>query len=67
MKGISLFAVPKYWVKEDGSLGEANNVKASGLEHKMGIHGNSTCVMLFDGAKGELVGEAIKASEPCSP
>ncbi|WP_412486482.1 acyl-CoA dehydrogenase C-terminal domain-containing protein [Shewanella chilikensis] len=57
VKGISLFAVPKYWVKEDGSLGEANNVKASGLEHKMGIHGNSTCVMLFDGAKGELVGE----------
>ncbi|GGI77237.1 acyl-CoA dehydrogenase C-terminal domain-containing protein [Shewanella gelidii] len=58
VKGISLFAVPKFWVNEDGSLGENTGVQASALEHKMGIHGNSTCVMVFDGAKGELVGEA---------
>ncbi|QYJ77623.1 acyl-CoA dehydrogenase C-terminal domain-containing protein [Shewanella acanthi] len=57
VKGISLFAVPKYRVNADGSLGEANSLYASGLEHKMGIHGNSTCVMVFDGALGELVGE----------
>ncbi|KIO35686.1 acyl-CoA dehydrogenase C-terminal domain-containing protein [Shewanella sp. cp20] len=57
VKGISLFAVPKYLVKEDGSLGCQNGVEASALEHKMGIHGNSTCVMVFDGAIGELVGE----------
>ncbi|WP_299491617.1 acyl-CoA dehydrogenase C-terminal domain-containing protein [uncultured Shewanella sp.] len=58
VKGISLFAVPKYLINDDGSLGEANNVSATGLEHKMGLHGNATCVMLFDGAVGELVGEA---------
>jgi alkylation response protein AidB-like acyl-CoA dehydrogenase len=57
VKGISLFAVPKYLVKDDGSLGCQNGVQASALEHKMGIHGNSTCVMLFDGAIGELVGK----------
>lgn len=57
VKGISLFAVPKKLVNSDGSLGEANSLFASGLEHKMGIHGNSTCVMVFDGALGELVGE----------
>ncbi|ARD23132.1 acyl-CoA dehydrogenase C-terminal domain-containing protein [Shewanella japonica] len=57
VKGISLFAVPKFHVNNDGSLGEANQLCASALEHKMGIHGNSTCVMVFDGAVGELVGE----------
>ncbi|MCL1066464.1 acyl-CoA dehydrogenase C-terminal domain-containing protein [Shewanella olleyana] len=56
VKGISLFAVPKFMVNDDGSLGEANTLSATALEHKMGIHGNSTCVMLFDGAVGELVG-----------
>lgn len=56
VKGISLFAVPKFLVNADGSLGEANTLSATGLEHKMGIHGNSTCVMHFDGAIGELVG-----------
>ena len=56
VKGISLFAVPKFLVNIDGSLGEANTLAATGLEHKMGIHGNSTCVMLFDNAVGELVG-----------
>mgnify|MGYP003664411118 FL=1 len=58
VKGISLFAVPKFLVNADGSLGEANKLSATGLEHKMGIHGNSTCVMHFDGAIGELVGAA---------
>ncbi|MFT5236354.1 MAG: alkylation response protein AidB-like acyl-CoA dehydrogenase [Shewanella sp.] len=58
VKGISLFAVPKFLVNEDGSLGDANTLCAAALEHKMGIHGNSTCVMNFDGAIGELVGEA---------
>lgn len=56
VKGISLFAVPKVMVNEDGSLGELNSLCAASLEHKMGIHGNSTCVMNFDGAIGELVG-----------
>ncbi|WP_144213823.1 acyl-CoA dehydrogenase C-terminal domain-containing protein [Shewanella donghaensis] len=56
VKGISLFAVPKFMVNDDGSLGQANSLSATGLEHKMGIHGNSTCVMLFDNAIGELVG-----------
>ncbi|WP_076409389.1 acyl-CoA dehydrogenase C-terminal domain-containing protein [Shewanella sp. UCD-KL12] len=58
VKGISLFAVPKIMVNADGSLGQANSLCASALEHKMGIHGNSTCVMNFDGAIGELIGEA---------
>ncbi len=57
VKGISLFAVPKRLVNRDGSLGAVNKLHACGLEHKMGIHGNSTCVMVFDGALGELVGE----------
>ncbi len=55
-RGISLFLVPKYFVGDDGSLGKQNNVKAIGLEHKLGIHGSPTCVMEFDGAKGWLVG-----------
>ncbi|MFN3686399.1 acyl-CoA dehydrogenase C-terminal domain-containing protein [Salinarimonas sp.] len=56
-KGISLFVVPKVLVNEDGSLGEKNPVSCGSLEHKMGIHGNATCVMNYDGAKGWLVGE----------
>ncbi|WP_371037058.1 MULTISPECIES: acyl-CoA dehydrogenase C-terminal domain-containing protein [unclassified Rhodosalinus] len=59
-KGISLFIVPKYMVKEDGSLGERNAVSCGGLEKKMGIHGNATCVMNYDGATGYLVGELHK-------
>lgn len=55
-KGISLFVVPKFLPQEDGSIGERNAVKCGSIEHKMGIHGNSTCVMNFDGAKGFLVG-----------
>jgi alkylation response protein AidB-like acyl-CoA dehydrogenase len=57
-KGISLFVVPKFLVKEDGSLGDGNGMSCGSLEHKMGIHGNATCVMNYDGAKGWLVGEA---------
>ena len=60
VKGISLFVVPKFLVNEDGSVGERNTVSCGSIEKKMGIHGNSTCVMNYDGAKGWLVGEAEK-------
>ncbi|MEH6650679.1 MAG: acyl-CoA dehydrogenase C-terminal domain-containing protein [Motiliproteus sp.] len=56
-KGISLFIVPKFNVNDDGTSGERNAVSCGSLEHKMGIHGNATCVMNFDGAKGYLIGE----------
>ena len=59
-KGISLFVVPKIMVNADGSLGDRNAVSCGSIEHKMGIHGNSTCVMNYDGAKGWLVGEEMK-------
>ncbi|MFO1149491.1 MAG: acyl-CoA dehydrogenase C-terminal domain-containing protein [Alsobacter sp.] len=57
-RGISLFLVPKRLVNADGSLGARNAVSCGALEHKMGIHGNATCVMNYDGATGWLVGEA---------
>ena len=57
VKGISLFLVPKVLVNDDGSLAERNRVSCGSIEHKMGIHGNSTCVMNYDDAKGWLVGE----------
>ena len=57
VKGISLFLVPKVLVNDDGSLAERNKVSCGSIEHKMGIHGNSTCVMNYDSAKGWLVGE----------
>ncbi len=60
VKGISLFIVPKFMVNEDGSLGERNALSCGGLEKKMGIHGNATCVMNYDGATGFLVGEPHK-------
>ncbi|QJB67948.1 acyl-CoA dehydrogenase C-terminal domain-containing protein [Parasphingorhabdus halotolerans] len=60
VKGISLFIVPKFIVGDDGSLGERNAVSCGSIEHKMGIHGNSTCVMNYDGATGYLVGEENK-------
>lgn len=60
VKGISLFIVPKFMVNEDGSLGERNALSCGGLEEKMGIHGNATCVMNYDGATGFLVGEPHK-------
>jgi alkylation response protein AidB-like acyl-CoA dehydrogenase len=59
-KGISLFVVPKFNVKPDGSLGERNGIYCGGLEHKMGIHGNATCQMVLDGAVGTLVGQPNK-------
>ncbi len=57
-RGISLFVVPKMLVNPDGSLGPRNGVTCGSIEHKMGIHGNATCVMNYDGATGWLVGEA---------
>jgi acyl-CoA dehydrogenase len=56
-KGISLFVVPKILPNADGSLGAANAVACGSIEEKMGIHGNATCVMNYDGATGWLVGE----------
>ena len=62
-KGISLFIVPKIWVNEDGSLGEANDIVCTGIEEKMGIHGSATCAMAL-GSKGNcrglLLGEENK-------
>src|SRR5438552_11578547 len=60
VKGISLFVVPKFLVNDDGSLGERNSLSCGALEKKMGIHGNATCVMNYDGAKGWMVGEPEK-------
>ena len=59
-KGISLFAVPKYNVKADGSLGTRNGIYCGGLEHKMGIHANSTCQMILENAVGTMVGQPNK-------
>ena len=59
-KGISLFIVPKYIVNEDGSLGDRNKVVCGAIEHKMGIHGNATCVMNYDEATGYLIGAENK-------
>jgi alkylation response protein AidB-like acyl-CoA dehydrogenase len=56
-RGISLFLVPKFLVKEDGSLGARNGASCGSIEDKMGIKASSTCVMNFDGAEGYLVGE----------
>ncbi len=60
VKGISLFIVPKFLVNEDGSLGERNGVSCGSIEEKMGIHGNSTCLLNYDGATGYLIGEPEK-------
>lgn len=59
-KGISLFVVPKFLPDAEGNPGEPNGVSCGSLEHKMGIHGNATCVMNFDDAVGYLVGEPHK-------
>ncbi|GDX37898.1 acyl-CoA dehydrogenase [Methylocystaceae bacterium] len=58
VKGISLFIVPKILVNENGELGARNTVSCGAIEEKMGIHGNATCVMNYDGAQGFLLGEA---------
>ena len=60
VKGISLFVVPKFIPDPNGEPGERNALQCGGLEEKMGIHGNATCVMNYDGAKGWLVGEENK-------
>ncbi|WP_227283992.1 MULTISPECIES: acyl-CoA dehydrogenase C-terminal domain-containing protein [Paracoccaceae] len=60
IKGVSLFIVPKFLVNEDGSLGARNGVSCGKIEEKMGIHGNSTCVMNYDEATGYLLGEEHK-------
>lgn len=59
-KGISLFIVPKLLPDADGNPGEKNNVSCGSIEHKMGIHGNATCVMNFDASKGWLIGPENK-------
>ena len=55
-KGISLFLTPKFEVKDDGSLGDRNDFRPVGVEHKLGIHASPTCVMSYEGARAELVG-----------
>ena len=60
IKGVSLFIVPKFLVNKDGSLGARNGIYCGGLEHKMGIHGNSTAQIVLDGAIGTMVGQANK-------
>ena len=59
-KGISLFVVPKWKVKGDGTIGDRNGIYCGGLEHKMGIHGNATAQIVLDNAEGTLVGEPNK-------
>ncbi|MGL4974939.1 MAG: acyl-CoA dehydrogenase C-terminal domain-containing protein [Bosea sp. (in: a-proteobacteria)] len=60
VKGISLFVVPRNHIGADGAVGERNGTTCGSIEHKMGIHGNSTCVMNYDGAKGWLIGTENK-------
>ncbi|PWG03561.1 acyl-CoA dehydrogenase C-terminal domain-containing protein [Sphingosinicella humi] len=60
VKGISLFLVPKFLLNADGTPGERNGVVCGSIEEKMGIHGNSTCLLNYDGATGWLVGEPEK-------
>jgi alkylation response protein AidB-like acyl-CoA dehydrogenase len=56
-RGISLFVTSKRLVGEDGALGDPNALRPGGIEHKLGIHGSPTCIMLYEGARAELVGE----------
>ena len=56
-KGISLFLTPKFAVKDDGTLGDRNAFRPVGVEHKLGIHASPTCVMSYEGARAELVGQ----------
>ena len=60
IRGISLFIVPKFLINDDGTLGKRNSVSCGSLEEKMGIHGNSTCVMNYDEATGYIIGEQDK-------
>jgi len=59
-RGISLFIVPKFNLDSDGKVADRNQVRCGSIEQKMGIHGNATCVMNFDGARGFLIGEEHK-------
>ncbi|MEY3783411.1 MAG: hypothetical protein RIS97_1590 [Pseudomonadota bacterium] len=63
IKGVSLFIVPKFMVKPDGSVGERNGIYCGGLEHKMGIHGNATAQIVIDNAYGTLVGQPNKGMQ----
>jgi len=63
IKGVSLFIVPKFNVNADGTLGARNGIYCGGLEHKMGIHGNSTAQIVLDGAVGTLVGQPNKGMQ----
>jgi alkylation response protein AidB-like acyl-CoA dehydrogenase len=63
IKGVSLFIVPKFHVKADGTIGERNGIYCGGLEHKMGIHGNATAQIVIDGATGTLVGQPNKGMQ----
>jgi len=63
VKGISLFIVPKFLLNDDGSIGARNGVSCGSIEEKMGIHGNSTCLLNYDGATGWLVGQPEKGLE----
>ena len=60
VKGISMFLVPKFLPREDGTLGPRNGMQCTAIEHKMGLNGSATCAMSFDGATGWLVGEPNK-------
>jgi len=63
IKGVSIFIVPKFKINEDGSRGEPNGVSTGSIEHKMGINGNSTCVLNYDNAVGYLLGSEHKGMQ----
>jgi len=63
VKGISLFLVPKYLPKEDGSVGPSNDVHCAAIEHKMGLKGSATCQLQFEDSTGWLVGKPHKGME----
>ena len=63
IKGVSLFIVPKFHVKADGSIGERNGIYCGGLEHKMGIHGNATAQMVLEDAVGTMIGQPNKGMQ----
>ncbi|MBO6896286.1 MAG: acyl-CoA dehydrogenase C-terminal domain-containing protein [Shimia sp.] len=60
IKGVSLFIVPKFLVDDEGNIGARNGVTVGSIEEKMGIHGNSTCVLNYDEAEGYLIGDLNK-------
>ncbi|WP_373090897.1 acyl-CoA dehydrogenase C-terminal domain-containing protein [Zhongshania sp.] len=62
-KGVSLFLAPKYWVNEDGSMGDFNNIHCGAIEKKMGLKASATCVMNYDGARAVLLGEENRGLE----